>query len=97
MLATAPTEKQKRTTTTISPEERNLDIDGYFEQQDFDGDQHIDKEANLTQFFVQKYERISNQMKKIDDETELAATKARSSVRNYGVKLKVERDLFRKF
>ena len=73
------------------------DIDGYFEQKEFDGDRHIDKEVNLTSFFAQKYERITNQMHKLEKETDLAATKARSSVRNYGVKLRVERDLLRKF
>ena len=51
----------------------------------------------MTQFFAQKYERISNELQRIDKETELAATRARSSVRNYGVKLQVERDLLRKF
>ena len=87
----------RQKTKTIDPEERTLDIDGYFEQKEFEGERHIDKESNLTQFFAQKYERISNELQRIDKETELAATRARSSVRNYGVKLQVERDLLRKF
>ena len=80
-----------RTPNIIKEEETEepVDIDEYFGQTHFDGAREITKEKNLGSFFQQKYTRVNNYLKAVEEETAMAATKARSSIRNYGIKLKL--------
>lgn len=77
--------------------EQPIDMDKYFEQTGYNGESELIKENQLTDFFKQKYYRVNNYLRQAERETEKAATKARSSIRNYGTKLLIEQSMIQKF
>ena len=76
---------------------QTVDIDEYFRQTKFDGAREIGKESNLDDFFKQKYIRVNNYLQTVEHKSKMAATQARSSVRNYGVRLRLAKNLLAKF
>ena len=87
--------KAGRLTQTVSPE-RLMNVDDYFRQTAYDGVAEITKENQLNEFFKQKYQRVNNYLDHVDRESEKAAKKARSSVRNYGTKLRFEQTMLQR-
>ena len=55
------------------------------------------KERNIDQFFLEKYLRVNKLLEQTDKETDKAATRARSSVRNYGAKLLTDQKIISQF
>lgn len=73
-----------------------MNVDDYFRQTAYDGVAEITKENQLNEFFRQKYQRVNNYLDHVDRESEKAAKKARSSIRNYGTKLKFEQTMLQR-
>ena len=46
---------------------------------------------------MQKFDRVDRYLEKVDKQTDMAASKARASVRNYSYKLQLSQDMIRKF
>ena len=46
---------------------------------------------------MQKFKRVDNYLQQVDEETDMAATKPKSSIKGYSYKLKLTQDMLKKY